>query len=82
MGSFWGKEIAGALNGSISASRFRNQVASRVASEVVIYLASHVNSATISCLWDSQAMGVPASRNRYPLVNLSVDVSPAQSESV
>ena len=27
LGSFWGKEVAGALDGSISASRFRSYVA-------------------------------------------------------
>jgi hypothetical protein len=42
--------VAGAPNGLISASRFRSQVISRVTSEVVIYLVSHVDSATIGCL--------------------------------
>jgi hypothetical protein len=76
LGSFWGKEVAGAPDGLISASRFRSQVVSRVASEAVTYLASHVDSATIGCLWDPQAMGVPAPRNRYSFVDLPVDVSP------
>ena len=82
MGSFWGKEMAGAPDRSISASRFRSQIASRVTSEAVIYSASHVDSATIGCLWDPQAMGAPAPRNRYSLIDLPVDVSPAQSKSV
>jgi hypothetical protein len=74
--------VTGAPGGSISASRFRSHVASRDASETAIYSASHVDSATIGCLLDSQVIGAPASRNRYPLVDLQVDVSPAQSESV
>jgi hypothetical protein len=78
----WGKEVASTLNGSISASRFRSYVTSRAASDAATYSVSHVNSATIGCLLDSQAMGVLAPRNRYPLVDLQVDVSPAQSESV
>jgi hypothetical protein len=78
----WGKKVAGAPGGSISASRFRSHVASRATSEAATYSASHVNSATIGCLLDSQAMGAPAPRNRYPLVDLQVDVSPTQSESV
>ena len=78
----WGKEVAGAPGGSSSASRFRSHVTSRAASEAVTYLASHVDSATIGCLLDPQAMGPPEPRNRYPLVDLQVDVSPAQSESV
>ena len=73
----WSKEVAGAPNGSISASRFRSHVALRAASEAVTYSASHVDSATIGCLLDPQAMGAPASRNRYPLVDLQVDISPA-----
>jgi hypothetical protein len=73
----WGKEMAGAPNGSISASRFRSHIASRAASDVAIYSASHVDRATMGCLLDSQAMGVLAPRNRYPLVDLQVDVSPA-----
>jgi hypothetical protein len=60
----WGKEITGAPDGSISASRFRSHIASRVASEAVTYLASHVDSVTISCLLDPQAMGAPAPKNR------------------
>ena len=78
----WDKEVAGTPGGSISASKFRSQIASRVALEAATYSASHVNSATIGCLLDSQAMGPPESRNRYPLVDLQVDISPAQSESV
>jgi len=78
----WGKEVAGAPGGLISASRFRSHIASRVASEAVTYSASHVDSATIGCLWDSQAIDTLAFRNRYSLVDLPVDVSPAQSESV
>jgi hypothetical protein len=74
--------VAGALNKSISASRFRSQVASRAASEAVTYSASHVDRAIISCLLDPQAMGSPEPRNRYPLVDLQVDVSSAQSEFV
>jgi hypothetical protein len=82
LGSFWGKEVAGAPNGSISASRFRSQVVSRVASEAATYSVSHVDSAIIGCLWDPQVISVLAPRNRYSLVDLPVDVSPAQSESV
>ena len=78
----WGKEVAGALDGSISASRFRSHVASRDASEAATYSASHVDSATIGCLLDPQAMGAPAPKNKYPLIDLQVDVSPTQSESV
>ena len=78
----WGKKVAGAPSGLISASRFRSHVTSRAASEVATYSASHVDSATIGCLLDPQAMGAPAPRNRYPLVDLQVDISPAQSESV
>jgi hypothetical protein len=68
--------------GLISASRFRSHIISRDASEAVIYLASHVDSATIGCLLDPQAMDAPEPKNRYPLVDLQVDISPAQSESV
>jgi hypothetical protein len=74
--------VANTLNGLIFASRFRSQIISRVTSEAATYSASHINSVTIGCLWDPQAMGVPASRNRYPFIDLPVDVSPAQSESV
>jgi hypothetical protein len=74
--------VADALNRLISASRFRSHVTSRAASEAATYSASHVNSATISCLLDPQAMGAPAPRKRYPLVDLQVETSPAQSESV
>ena len=74
--------MAGAPGGSSSASRFRSHVASRATSEAVMYSASHVNRATIGCLLDPQAMGAPAPRNRYPLVDLQVVISPAQSESV
>jgi hypothetical protein len=73
----WGKEVTGAPSGSIFASRFRSHVTSRDASEAATYSASHVNSATIGCLFDSQAMGAPAPRNRYPLIDLQVDISPA-----
>jgi hypothetical protein len=73
----WDKEVAGAPGGSISASRFRSHIVSRDTSEAATYSASHVDSATISCLLDSQAMSAPAPRNRYPLVDLQVDVSPA-----
>jgi hypothetical protein len=69
--------VAGASGGSISASRFRSHVISRDASEAAIYSASHVDSATIGCLLDSQAMSVLAPRKRYPLVDLQVDISPA-----
>jgi hypothetical protein len=69
--------MAGAPSRSISANRFRSHVVSRAVSEVTTYSASHVDSATISCLLDPQAMNAPAPRNRYPLVDLQVDVSPA-----
>jgi hypothetical protein len=74
--------MAGAPDGSSSASRFRSDVASRAASEAATYSASHVDKVTLDCLFDPQAMGAPASRNRYPLIDLQVDVSSAQSESV
>ena len=73
----WGKEVAGAPGGSSSASRFRSHVASRAASEAATYSASHVDRAIINYLLDSQAMGASAPRNRYPLVDLQVDVSSA-----
>jgi hypothetical protein len=69
--------MAGASGGSISASRFRSHIASRDTSKAAIYSASHVNSAIIGCLLDPQAMGAPAPRNRYPLIDLQVDISPA-----
>jgi hypothetical protein len=69
--------VTGAPNGSISASRFRNHITSRDASEAATYSASHINSAIIGCLLDSQAMGAPAPKNRYPLIDLQVDISPA-----
>jgi hypothetical protein len=78
----WGKEIIGTLNKSISASRFRSHIISRVTSEAITYSASHIDSATIGYLLNPQTMGILTPRNRYPLVNLQVDVSPAQSESV
>jgi hypothetical protein len=73
----WDKEVTGAPDGSISASRFRSHVTSRDTSEAATYSASHVNSTTIGCLLDPQAIGVSAPRNRYPLVDLQVDISPA-----
>jgi hypothetical protein len=73
----WDKKIAGALNRLISASMFRSHVVSRDTSEAAIYSVSHVDSATIGCLLDPQAMGAPAPKNRYPLVDLQVDISPA-----
>jgi hypothetical protein len=78
----WGKEVADTPDESISASRFRSHIISRVTSETATYSASHVNSTTIGYLLDPQAMGVPAPRNRYPLVDLQIDVLFAQSESV
>jgi hypothetical protein len=74
--------VAGAPNGSISASRFRSHIASRDTSEAAIYSASHVDNATIGYLLDPQAIGPLKPKNRYPLVDLQVDISPAQSESV
>jgi hypothetical protein len=73
----WGKEVAGTPGGLISANRFRSQVASRAASEAAIYSASHVDSATVCCLLDPQAMGPSAPRNRYSFIDLQVDISPA-----
>jgi hypothetical protein len=73
----WGKEVINAPNRSISASRFRSQVASRATSEAATYSVSHVDSATICCLLDPQVMGPSAPRNKYPFVDLQVDVSPA-----
>jgi hypothetical protein len=61
---------------------FRSHITSRDASEAAIYSASHINSATIGCLLDSQVMSASAPKNRYPLIDLQVDISPAQSESV
>ena len=69
--------MAGAPGRSISASRFRSLVVSRDASEAATYSASHVNSVIIGCLLDSQAIDTPAPKNRYPLVDLQIDVSPA-----
>jgi hypothetical protein len=74
--------MAGTLNRLISASRFRSHIISRDMSEAVTYSVSHVNSATINCLLDSQTINASAFKNRYPLVDLQVDISPAQSESV
>jgi hypothetical protein len=71
----WGKEVTGAPNRSIFASRFRSHVISRDTSEAATYLASHIDSAIIGCLLDPQAIGILAPRNRYPLVDLQVDVS-------
>jgi hypothetical protein len=62
--------MAGTPNRSISASRFRSYVISRAASEAVIYSASHVDRTIMGCLLDSQAMGLPEPRNRYPFVDL------------
>jgi hypothetical protein len=59
-----------------------NEIASRVISEAATYSASHIDRATMGCLLDPQAMSASAPRNRYPLVDLQVDISPAQSESV
>jgi hypothetical protein len=75
--SDWGKKVADALSGLISANRFRSHVVSRDALKAVTYLISHVDSATIGCLLDSQAISILAPRNRYPLVDLQVDISPA-----
>ena len=73
----WDKKVADALNRLIFTSRFRSHITSRDASEAAIYLASHIDSATIGCLLDPQAMGALTPRNRYPLVDLQVDISPA-----
>jgi hypothetical protein len=69
--------VTGAPNGSISASKFRSHVISRDTSEAAIYSASHIDSVTIGCLLDPQAMGISAFKNRYPLVDLQVEISPA-----
>jgi hypothetical protein len=69
--------VAGASGRSTFASRFRSHIVSRAASAAAIYSASHVDSATIGCLLDPQAMGASAPRNRYSFVDLQVDVSPA-----
>jgi hypothetical protein len=74
--------MTGAPGRLISASKFRSHVTSRVTSKAVTYSVSHIDSAIIGCLLDSQAMGALAPRNRYPLVDLQVEISPAQSESV
>jgi hypothetical protein len=76
------ENVADVPVGSSSASRFRSHVASRATSEAAMYSASHVDSAIIGCLLDLQAMGAPAPRNRYLLVDLQVDVSSVQSEFV
>jgi hypothetical protein len=73
----WGKEMAGTSGRSISASIFRSHIVSRDASEAITYSTSHVDSATIGCLLDFQAISASAPRNRYPLIDLQVDVSPA-----
>jgi hypothetical protein len=55
LGSFdWGKDVAGAPGGSISASRHRSHVASHAASVEAMYSASHVNRVTIGYLFDPQ----------------------------
>jgi hypothetical protein len=77
LGLIWGKEVAGASGGSSFASRFRSHVTSRAVSETATYSVSHVDKATLSCLFDSQAMSAPTSKNRYPLIDLQVDISPA-----
>jgi hypothetical protein len=77
LGSIWGKEVAGASGGSSSASRFRSHVVSRAASEAATYSASHIDKTTLDCLFDPQVIDAPAPRNRYPLINLQVDISPA-----
>jgi hypothetical protein len=74
--------VAGAPNRLISASRFRSHITSGATSEAATYSASHVNRATIGYLLDPQAMDAPTPRNKYPLVDLQVDISPIQSESV
>jgi hypothetical protein len=73
----WDKEVTNAPDRSISASKFRSHITSRDTSETATYSASHVDSATIGCLLDPQAIGTSAPRNRYPLVDLQVDISPA-----
>jgi hypothetical protein len=74
--------VAGTLDRSISTSRYRNHITSRATSDATTYSTSHVDRATMGCLLDPQAMGPPKPRNRYPLIDLQVDISPAQSESV
>jgi hypothetical protein len=74
--------VAGASDRLIFASKFRSHVVSRVILKAVIYSASHVNRATIGYLLDPQAMSLLAPRNRYLLIDLQVETSPAQSESV
>jgi hypothetical protein len=74
--------VTGALNGLISASRFRRYIISRVISEAATYSVSYVNKATIGYLFDPQVISALALRNRYSLINLQIDVSPVQSESV
>jgi hypothetical protein len=56
--------VADTPDESISASRFRNHIALRATSEAATYSASHVDSATISCLLDSQTMGALAPKNK------------------
>jgi hypothetical protein len=74
--------MASALSGLISASIFRSHIISRDTSEATIYSASHIDSAIISYLLDSQAISALAPKNKYPLIDLQIDVSPTQSESV
>jgi hypothetical protein len=52
-GLLGGKKVAGAPDGSIFINKLRSHVASRAASDVIMYLASHVDKATIGCLLDS-----------------------------
>jgi hypothetical protein len=81
-GSLGGKEITKAPGGSISINKLRSRVISRAASEAAMYSASHINKATIGCLLDPQTISLSLPVNKYPLIDLQVVISPAQSESV
>ena len=56
--------------------------ASWLASDRAIYSASVDDSATVGCLRDLQVIGAPDRWKIYPVVDLRVSKSPAQSESL
>ena len=70
------------LSNPSSVRRPLSQEASRSASARAAYSASVEESVTIDCSLDFQETSPPATKKAYPVVDLRVLASPAQSESL
>jgi hypothetical protein len=56
----------------------RSQFTYCAAYAAAMYLVSQIDNTTTDCLMDSYIIGPPAHINKYPVINLSVYISPVQ----